>query len=144
MNGCINLCKGKIIFPKPKGKKGNIKDLRVIKQGVLRLQVRSISFSSGFLSFENECIADERRVGRDDFFCRKTLRCFLKTPPQNKKCGGVFGRTLRLLQEASSGIMTTPSFFFPSILTVIGCSKRTCRRCSVSSAAGRALRKDWL
>lgn len=40
-----------------------------------------------------------------------------------------------------SGFSTTPRLRFPSILMVIGVSKRTWRRYSVSSTAGRALRK---
>ena len=40
------------------------------------------------------------------------------------------------------GIMTTPSFFFPSILTTIGFSKRTWRKNFVSSSAGWAFRNS--
>ena len=42
-----------------------------------------------------------------------------------------------------SSLMITPSLRLPSTLMVRGCGKCTTRTCSVSSAAGMALRMSW-
>ena len=42
-----------------------------------------------------------------------------------------------------SSLMITPSLRLPSTLMVSGCGKCTTRTCSVSSAAGMALRMSW-
>ena len=43
-----------------------------------------------------------------------------------------------------SGIITTPTFFFPSILTTIGFSKRTWRKNLVSSTTGSSFKYSCL